>query len=913
MWLPSQSFTFTGGPTSVGGAGSTTGVSGWTDVVGSTWSLNASNYIRTPDLTFQVINDLVAPSASSDMEIVCVIKTTGLGAGYGGPIVRRQAGGNHDKYFLQFGSTSGSVGATLFRTNDASATVTLGSFAGFPDSVVADRWKLTLRAVGLAPTVLTWSMESLDHPEYVYCSAQISNNNAAQNATYGGWGFLCDVATAAGDFVIQSVSVNADNGVPYNFDRGQHDPMLDAMIRYTFTHNLRAASGSMTLPWINGADLYGEAQYPLDTSFDATAAAGTNATLAALAQNWIENYTTNGVDSNGFAANYLQTTGPSSNGFTQCPFLAWAAWNVYQVTGDAVWLARVQAKLELIDAWWIANRMDANGLVVIKGGGEGFGDSIGLYNVEMPSFLGIYNTNATLSGNYDHVDPVVTSALILHRNSLGNIAAALGNSTSAATWRASAVALKNKLNAYCWDDQQHRYQCIASSELNFALGTMHAAGVAGDMTISVSVTADAILHDGCKIVLPNDVVAQASGVYRLTNGQTATITLVAPLTGAVANAAAVITRSICYVTGTLYQTMPMWAGAASYVQASQIVSEYISKTLTAADSETFTILLSTNAALYATAGYLTRFKYVTWRLYGTAPITAPGATIVNSAGTYMDLIYRCADPVLANDPSNATGATLATYNTYNLTDETVGATHPITVTVEWQKTANSAPVVTIKKNNADSFGTITSATLSAAGSVGDWVSATLSYSSTDVTLGKVTIASSNGGANLIIRRVDISYCPTGFLMRAPTGILTAPRFGTYSYALTLAVGRGNAVYSSSSTLATKDYSMGDDYMPNDMIAVQAIQQYGLFGYAAALGGDVLERAQTQAATTGDLPERYSMFGNAKGGVSVPWSTTINVISDNLGDANQQSIRAIDRLTQRIGPLRQLHSMIRGPL
>lgn len=119
------------------------------------------------------------------------------------------------------------------------------------------------------------------------------------------------------------------------------------------------------------------------------------------------------------------------------PLLAWIAWKLYEVDSDLEFLSEIYEPLVRWNEWWQTyNDLDGDGLVEV----------LSSPSAEMESDLAAGTTHSLVS-------PDLNTYLYLQIESLGNIAAVLGEKAAADLWQAKADRLLETMQKALWDNQ----------------------------------------------------------------------------------------------------------------------------------------------------------------------------------------------------------------------------------------------------------------------------------------------------------------------------------------------------------------------------------------------------------------------------------------------------------------------------
>ncbi len=133
---------------------------------------------------------------------------------------------------------------------------------------------------------------------------------------------------------------------------------------------------------------------------------------------------------------------------TKPPLAAWAAWKVYQTTGDLDFLAEIYAPLVRWNEWWFAHADD---------------DRDGIAQYTHP-----YSSGADDSPLFDAGMPVespdLSTYLCLHMEALAQIAEALGETDDAARFRARADEIVPRMIEHFYDEQTGVFWAVRPTE-----------------------------------------------------------------------------------------------------------------------------------------------------------------------------------------------------------------------------------------------------------------------------------------------------------------------------------------------------------------------------------------------------------------------------------------------------------------
>ncbi len=122
---------------------------------------------------------------------------------------------------------------------------------------------------------------------------------------------------------------------------------------------------------------------------------------------------------------------------TKPPLIAWAAWKLYETSGNRDFLDEIYEPIERWNQWWFqANDADRDGIVEYNHPNSSGADDSPLFDYGLPV-----------------ESPDINTYLVLQMESLAKIAAVLGMTEQAALWSTRADAQMKRMIEHAWDKQ----------------------------------------------------------------------------------------------------------------------------------------------------------------------------------------------------------------------------------------------------------------------------------------------------------------------------------------------------------------------------------------------------------------------------------------------------------------------------
>jgi len=135
---------------------------------------------------------------------------------------------------------------------------------------------------------------------------------------------------------------------------------------------------------------------------------------------------------------------PVESDVTKPPLLAWAAWKLYQTSGDREFLDEIYEPIVRWNAWWFEkNDLDGDGLCEYRHPFSSGLDDSPLWDEGMPVCA-----------------PDLNTYLCLQQESLGRIAAVLGLEAEAARWTSAADRTAGRMLDQLWDEQAGLFRAL---------------------------------------------------------------------------------------------------------------------------------------------------------------------------------------------------------------------------------------------------------------------------------------------------------------------------------------------------------------------------------------------------------------------------------------------------------------------
>lgn len=136
-------------------------------------------------------------------------------------------------------------------------------------------------------------------------------------------------------------------------------------------------------------------------------------------------------------------TAPVDADVTKPPFMAWAAWKIYETSGDIAFLDEIYEPLARWQAYWFDHCLDASGLAVYQHPFSSGLDDSPIFDEGMPV-----------------VAPDLNTYLVIQAEALAKIAEALGLADEAAAHREQAEALANLIQFVLWDKERGYFHAL---------------------------------------------------------------------------------------------------------------------------------------------------------------------------------------------------------------------------------------------------------------------------------------------------------------------------------------------------------------------------------------------------------------------------------------------------------------------
>ena len=133
-----------------------------------------------------------------------------------------------------------------------------------------------------------------------------------------------------------------------------------------------------------------------------------------------------------------QMSYPIQADVTKPPLLAWAAWKLYETSGDREFIAEIYDQVAAWNEWWFLNSdLDGDGLAEYQHPYSSGLDDSPLWDQGMPA-----------------TSPDLNTYLYLQMESLGNMARLLGLTAESERWAKRAQALLERMIKILWDEEK---------------------------------------------------------------------------------------------------------------------------------------------------------------------------------------------------------------------------------------------------------------------------------------------------------------------------------------------------------------------------------------------------------------------------------------------------------------------------